>query len=538
MNNQSPLFGGHNAYTSDPLLMLVVSGLSAKSKTELETHGKWVASPEVIELARMANNHVPALKTHNANGDRIDQVEFHPAWQAFMRKSKAMGLGGSLWEQGEQDKGQRHMSRAAKLFLTAEAEMGHLGPIITSNASIASLAKTPDIAKEWLPLIVSRKYDSTQKPPAQKSGVTIGLATTERHCGGDLQQMKTIAAPSGDGIWKLNGDKWFISAPMCDAFLVVAKTPKGPTCFLMPRLLPNGDNNGFQIQRLKDKLGNRSNASCVVNLVDALGQLVGVEGQGLATIAQMQNLIRADSAITSTALMRASVHEAIEHCRNRAVAGVKLIDQPLMQRVLADMALDVAASTVLSFRLAQSFDRAGANPSEQAFSRLMTPIIKYWTTKITPSVIAECLECKGINGYVEDSNLERHYREAPLNGLWEGAGNQLCLDVLDIISKSPETLDAVLTSLERDLGGQAASKTVDVIRTAYSMALDDKGSARILTEQLALTAAAAELKRIGLTELADSFIETRLGGLWRSTYGMLDTRQNASSIINALYPKA
>lgn len=537
MNNQSPIFGGHNTYTGDPLLMLVVSGLSATSKTELESYGKWTGSHEVIELARLANNHVPTLKTHNPNGDRIDQVEFHPAWQAFMRKSKTMGLGGSLWEQGVQDKGQRHMSRAAKLFLTSEVEMGHLGPIITSNASVASLIKSPDIAKEWLPLIVSRQYDSTQKSPAKKSGVTIGLATTERHCGVDLQNIKTLATPSNDGIWKLNGDKWFVSAPMCDAFLVLAKTPQGPSCFLMPRLLPNGENNGFQLQRLKEKLGNRSNASCVVNLVDSLGQLVGVEGQGLAAIAEMQNLIRVDSAITSTGLMRVSVQEAIEHCRNRAVAGVKLIDQPLMQRVLADMALDVAASTVLSFRLAQSFDRAGANPAEQAFSRLMTPVIKYWTTKIAPSVIAECLECKGINGYVEDGNLARHYREAPLNSLWEGSGNQLCLDVLDIISKNPEVLDAVLTSLERDLGGQAASKTVDVIRTAYSMALDDKGSARILTEQLALTAAAAELKRIGLTELADSFIETRLGGLWRSTYGMLDTRQNASSIIKALYPK-
>lgn len=540
MNNQSPIFGGHNAYTGDTLLMLVSSALPAESKEELEKLGKWVGSSDVLELARLANTHIPVLKTHNAKGDRLDQVEFHPSWQAFMRKSKASGLGGSLWEQGAKDKGQRHLSRATKLFVTAEAESGHLGPIITTNASIAALIKSPSIVKEWMPLVVSRKYDSSQKAPANKAGVTIGLATTERQAGADLQNIETTATPGGAqnrGIWKINGAKWFVSAPMCDAFLVLAKTPKGPSCFIMPRLLPNGNNNGFQLQRIKDKIGNRSNASCEVNLVNALGQLVGVEGQGIATLAEMQNQIMVDSAITSTGIMRVSVWEAVEHCRHRTVSGAKLIDQPLMQRVLADMAIDVAACTVLSFRLAQSYDRSGANPTEQAYSRIMTPVIKYWTSKIAPSVIAECLESVGVNGYVEDSNLARHYREAPMNSLWEGGGNKHCLDAIALISKRPEMLDAILSTLERDLGGKAASKTVDVIRTAHAMAVDDKGSARILTEQLALTAAAAELKRIGLTELADAFIETRLGGLWRSTYGMLDTRQNAKSIVNALYPE-
>lgn len=539
-NNQSPIFGGHNAYSGDTLLMLVSSSLPTDSKAELENLGKWVGSVDVLELARLANSHRPILKTHNAKGDRVDQVAFHPSWQAFMRKSKAAGLGGSIWEQGAKDKGQRHLSRAAKLFMTAEVEMGHLGPMITSNASIATLIKSPNIVKEWLPLIVSRKYDSSYNAPAKKTSVTIGLATTERQAGVDLQNINSTATPDGaknSGIWKINGAKWFVSAPMCDAFLVLAKTPKGPTCFLMPRILPNGNNNGFQLQRLKEKMGNRSNATCEINLVNALGQMVGIEGQGIAAIAEMRNLILVDSSVTSAGLMRAGVWEAVEHCRHRTVSGTKLIDQPLMQRVLADMAIDVAASTVLSFRLAQSYDRGGANPTEQAYSRLMTPVIKYWTTKIAPSILAECLECIGINGYAEESNVARQYREAPLNGLWEGGGNKHCLDVIDLISQRPEILDAVLSTLERDLGGQAASKTVNVIRTAHAMAVDDKGSARILTEQLALTAAAAELKRIGLTELADAFIETRLGGLWRSTYGMLDTRQKAQSIINALYPQ-
>lgn len=540
MSNQSPIFGGHNTYTGDTLLMLLSSGLPADTKADLEKHGKWTGSSDVLELARLANTQTPTLKTHNVKGDRIDQVEFHPSWQAFMRKSKSIGLGGSIWEQDAKNKGQRHLSRASKLFMSAQAEMGHLNPIITSNASIASLIKTPSIVKEWLPLVISRKYDSGQNAPAKKAGVTIGLATTERQSGSDLRNIQTVATPEGaktSGIWKLNGAKWFVSAPMCDAFLVVAKTPIGPTCFLVPRILPSGKNNGFQLQRLKEKLGNRSNATCEVNLVNALGQMVGTEGQGLTVIAEMQNQILVDSTITSAGLMRTSVWEAVEHCRHRTVSGSKLIDQPLMQRVLADMAIDVAASTVLSFRLAQAYDRGSANPTEQAYARLMTPVIKYWTTKIAPTVLAECMECVGVNAYSQYSNLARHYSEAPLNGLWEGGGNKHCLDVISLISQRPEILDAVLSTLERDLGGQAASKTVDVIRTAHSMAVDDKGSARILTEQLALTAAAAELKRIGLTELASAFIETRLGGLWRSTYGMLDTRQNAKSIVNALYPE-
>lgn len=540
MNNQSPIFGGHNAYNGDTLLMLVSSALPATSKDELEKLGKWTGSADVLELARLANTNAPILKTHNANGDRLDQVEFHPSWQAFMRKSKSVGLGGSIWEQGTTDKGQRHLSRAAKLYMTAQAEIGHLGPIITTNASIAALIKSPSIVKEWLPLVTSRKYDSNHKAPANKTGVTIGIATTERQAGADLQAIETTAVPQNaqnQGIWKLNGAKWFVSAPMCDAFIVLANTPKGPSCFIMPRLLPNGSNNGFHLQRLKEKLGNRSNASCEVNLVNALGQLVGAQGQGIGVIAEMQNQIMVDSAITSTGLMRASLWQAVEHCRHREVSGAKLIDQPLMQRVLADMAIDVAACTVLSFRLAQSYDRAGANPTEQAYSRIMTPVIKYWTSKIAPTVTAECLECVGVNGYIAESNLARHYTEAPFNSLWEGGGNKHCLDAISLIAQRPEMLDAILSTLERDLGGKASSKTVDVIRTAHAMAVDDKGSARILVEQLALTAAAAELKRIGLTELADAFIETRLGGLWRSSYGMLDTRQNAKSIVNALYPE-
>ncbi|MFK7902414.1 MAG: acyl-CoA dehydrogenase family protein [Nitratireductor sp.] len=537
-SNQAPIFGGHNAYKADPLLMLVSSALTNATKAELEKLGNWAGSKEVMDLARLANLNTPILKSHDLNGDRSDQIEFHPAYQAFMRKSFANGLHSSPWDQSPKDKGQKQLARATSLYLTAGVESGHLEAVSSTNASIATLLKAPSLIKEWLPLLVSRKYDSSNNAPAKKSAITISSAFSERQSGSDLTNITTTASTTGDGIWRLKGNKWFVSAPMSDAFLVAAKTPKGISCFLMPRLLPNGENNQFQLTNIKDNLGNRSNAACEAQLNDALAQIIGKEGEGIAAIAEMQKLVRLDSSIISCAVMHNSVWEAVEHCRHRIVGGAPLIEQPLMQRVLADMALDVAASKMLCFRLVSAMDRSGANPSEKAYATLMTPVIKYWTNKLVPAITSEAMECVGVKALNNEANIARHYKDAPINGLWEGAGNQLCLETLDLISKRPEILDSVLVNLERDLGGQSASKTIDVIRTASTMAKEDRGSARILIEQLALTAAASELKRIGLTELADSFIETRLGGLWRSSYGMLDSRQNAQSILKALYPKS
>jgi putative acyl-CoA dehydrogenase len=305
---------------------------------------------------------------------------------------------------------------------------------------------------------------------------------------------------------------------------------------MMPRILPDGELNGMRIQRLKNKLGNRSNASSEIEFKDALAYLVGEEGKGIATIMEMVTLTRLDCSVFSTGLIRTSLAEAVHHTRHRSAFGKKLIDQPLMERVLADMSLDAVASAALVFRLAKAFDRAGANPEEAAYVRLMTPVIKYWTCKIAPALIGEALECLGGNGYVEAGNLARHYREAPLNGIWEGAGNIMCLDVMRVLSKSKNILDAVLDNLQQDLGGANAAKTIDVIRTAAKMTMEDPGSARILVEQLALTAAAAELTKLGAGQTAQAFIETRLGGLWRNTYGMLDNRYNAREIINKNFP--
>jgi len=540
--NQSPVFGGHNAWSDDPLLMRVASALPKAVKTGLDQYGKWLGAPETLELARLANKNLPQLKTHDSKGNRIDQVEYHPSYHAFMRKSVAEGLHSSLWENGPEENGHRHVARGTRFFMASGVELGHLCPITMTSACVAALMTSPEIADEWLPLITSRKYDPSSRSPVQKTGVTFGMGMTEKQGGTDVRANTTRAEPAGDGVWQLVGHKWFFSAPMSDAFLVLAQMPydgnqSGLGCFLVPRKLSDGRDNGMRLQRLKDKLGNRSNASSEVEFHGSFGQLVGEPGAGISTILKMVSLTRLDCAMGSVGLMRAALWEAVDHCRYREVMGAKLIDQPLMQRVLADMALDVAAATALAFRLCQSYDRAGANPSEAAYARLMTPVIKYWNCKIATPLINEAMECLGGNGYVEEGNLARQLREAPLNAIWEGSGNVMCLDVLRVMEKDPAVIDNVLASLERDLGGQSAAKTVDVIRTAASMAANDPGSARILTEQLALTAASAELKRIGLVDLADAFIETRLGGLWRNTYGMLDTRQNAVEILKALYPE-
>ncbi len=539
--NQSPVFGGHNTWSDDPLLMRIASALPAQVRDGFAQYGKWLGAKETIELARLANKHGPELKTHDSKGNRVDTVEFHPSYHAFMRKSVSVGMHSSVWELTPEENGHRHVTRGVRFYMTSEVELGHLCPITMTSACVAAMKTNPELADEWLPLITSRKYDPSNKAPVQKSGITIGMGMTEKQGGTDVRANTTIAIPAGNGVWQLTGHKWFFSAPMCDAFLVLAQVKEGDQelglgCFLVPRKLSDDRGNGLELQRLKDKLGNRSNASSEVEFNGSYGQLIGEVGKGIQTIIQMVNLTRLDCAMGSAGLMRGALWEAVEHTRHRHVAGVALIDQPLMQRVLADMALDVAAATALAFRLAQAVDRSAANPAEAAYVRLMTPVIKYWNCKIATPLIYEAMECLGGNGYVEEGNLARHLREAPLNGIWEGSGNVMCLDVLRVLGKEPEALDTVLASLSRDLGGEGADKTVDVIRTAGKMAQSDPGSARILTEQLALTAAGAELKRIGLGEMADAFIETRLGGLWRNTYGMLDTRQNAASILRQLYP--
>jgi len=534
--NQSPHYAGFNAYNADPMLQLVTRALPEQLKEGFAKLGQWAGHAETIKLAALANDNPPELHTYDAKGNRLDKVEFHPAWHALMRKSVENGLTNSIWVGNEAEKGNSNLARAIRFYMIAGVEMGHLCPITMTNASVPSLNASPEVLASWLPKIQSAKYDPSNKPRDKKHGVLIGMGLTEREGGSDVRSNKTQAQPLENGLWRINGQKWFMSAPMNDAFLVLAQTQEGMGCFLLPRILDDGSTNGLEFQRLKDKLGNKSNASSEVVFNNSIGHLLGKAGDGIKTIMEMVTLTRLDCALGSGGLMRTSLAEAVHHCRHRHAFGKPLIEQPIMQRVLADLTLDCAAASALCFRLASAFDKAPEDPAEAAYARLMTPVIKYWVCKLAPSLIYEAMECLGGNGYVETGNLARHYREAPLNAIWEGSGNIMCLDIMRVLSSSNEIAETVLYSLERDMATPNADKTIAVIRSATQMAAEDQGSARILVEQLAYTAAAAELNRLGAGDTAAAFMETRLGGLWRSTYGMLDNRYNAAKIIDENFP--
>ncbi len=535
VTNQPPLIWGTNAWRGDPLLVQLSEDFSDPVRKDLDAIGRFVMSAEAQDLARLANTETPKLRTHDRQGHRVDVVEFHPAYHALMRRSIANGLHSSVWENGEAEVGRRHQVRAARFYMTAELECGHLCPITMTSASLAALMASPKLFREWAPRVTTRKYDQAQKPPVEKAGLTLGMGMTEKQGGTDVRANTTKAERTGNGFYRITGHKWFMSAPMCDAFLVLAQAPEGLSCFLVPRLLSDGRGNGFHFQRLKDKLGNRSNASSEVEFVGAVGELVGEPGAGVKTIMDMVTLTRLDCALASSGLMRAGLAEAVHHTRHRMVFGKNLVDQPLMQRVLADMALDVAGATALSFRLARAFDEAADSRGEAAFVRAMTPVVKYWVCKIAPSLLYEAMECLGGNGYVEEAPLARYYREAPVNAIWEGSGNVMALDVLRVLKSGPSLFDEVLAGIDRDLGPPGKG-TTDVLRAAIEVAQSDEGSARMLTEQLALAAAAAELRRLGAGRIADAFIETRLAGQWRGTYGMITARHDCRMIIDTLYP--
>ncbi len=533
--NQSPLLNGNSAWRADPLLVQLAESCPDPIRREFDQLGRYVRSSEAQELARLANTETPKLKTHDRQGNRVDLVEYHPSYHALMRRSIAVGLHASAWENNPAEAGKRHQIRAMRFYLTAQLECGHLCPITMTSASLAALMSSPKLFREWAPRVTTRKYDQSQKPPVQKNGLTIGMGMTEKQGGTDVQTNTSRAERVGNGFYRLTGHKWFMSAPMSDAFLMLAQANEGLSCFLVPRILGDGSHNGLHFQRLKDKLGNRSNASSEVEFSGSIAEMVGEPGSGVKTIMDMVTLTRLDCAVANAGLMRAAMSEAVHHTRHRKVFGKALYDQPLMQRVLADMALDVAGATALSIRLARSFDEAANSTGEAAFARSMTPVVKYWVCKIAPSLVYEAMECLGGNGYVEEGPLARYYREAPVNAIWEGSGNVMALDVLRVLRRAPQLFDDVLIGIARDLG-PAGKGTLGVLRAALQVASSDEGSARLLTEQLAIAAAAAELRRLGAGQIADAFVESRLAGQWRSTYGMLDARHDARMILDTLYP--
>ncbi len=532
--NQSPPYGGANLFEADPLLDSVASGFPDRVRADLSELGGFWGTHEAREFARLANRHPPELERYSAQGERIDQVNFHPAYHALMRRSVLAGLHCSAFDDAEDEAGLRHRARAMRLYMTAQTECGHLCPMTMTNAALATLQHAPDLMKTWGPGILSRSYDRNFRPIEEKRGVTIGMGMTEKQGGTDVRANTTRAEPEEGGLYRLTGHKWFFSAPMSDAFLVLAQAAEGLTCFLMPRFLPDGSVNAIRLERLKDKLGNRSNASAEVEFDAASAWRVGAEGRGIQTILDMVTLTRLDCAVASAGLMRGEFAEAVHHVRHRAAFGKALFEQPLMMRVLADMALDLVAALALSMRLAEAFDMAAEHPAEAAYARLMTPTIKYWVCKTAPAFLYEAMECLGGNGYVEESPLPRLYREAPVNAIWEGSGNVMALDVVRA-SKAEGVLQHVITTIGGELG-PGSKAALDVLLAAAGVAAEDEGSARILVEQLALTAAAAALRRDYAPAFADAYIETRLGRPWRSTYGQLDARFDARRIVEYVAP--
>ncbi len=505
--NQSPPYENVDLFLSDASLQDAVKANGAASElSALAAFGRQWGTADMFALARAANENPPKLKTFDAKGYRSDTVEFHPAYHRFMRESIAAGLHASTWTpSGDRAPAPAEVVRAARFYMAAQVETGHLCPITMTRAALAALAIEPELAARVIPKVVTRNYDSLFRPWRDKSGMTLGMGMTEKQGGTDVRANTTVATPDGDA-YSVVGHKWFLSAPMCDAFLILAQAPGGLTCFLLPRFRLDGSVNALRFQRLKDKLGNRSNASGEVEFTDAFAWRVGEEGAGIRTILQMVQLTRLDCAIASAGLMRMALAQAVHHCRYRNVFGKKLYDQPMIRAVLADLALEVEAATALVFRLARAFDSAGADPAEAAYARIMTPATKYWICKRAPGLVVEAMECLGGNGYVEESILPRLYREAPVNAIWEGAGNVMCLDVLRALRGDRET--AVAAALARDAG--VAGPTMNQTHEA---------DARAVVGKLALLASAAALKANAPAPVAEAFIPSRLTRPHDAIYG-------------------
>jgi putative acyl-CoA dehydrogenase len=485
---------------------------------------------------RLANENTPKLRTFDARGNRRDEVEFHPAYHELMARSAHAGVHNSTWNaQGKPAGGAAEVVRAAKFYIAAQVETGHLCPITMTRASVAALAAQPDLLASTMPVIGTRAYDPSFAPWPTKRGMTLGMGMTEKQGGTDVRSNATRARRDGDA-YRITGHKWFMSAPMCDAFLVLAQADEGLTCFFMPRFTPDGSVNAMAFQRLKDKLGNRSNASSEVEFADAYAMRVGDEGKGIRTIIQMVQLTRQDCAIASAGLMRSGLAHALHHARHRSVFQKHLADQPLMQAVLSDMALHVEASIALVMRLCRSFDRAPDDPNEAAFMRLMTPAVKYWVCKSAPGFLYEAMECLGGNGYVEEGILARHYRESPVNAIWEGSGNVMCLDVLRALSREAEAATAVLQGLVQETKGlPGADDAVAFIGKAFRRP-DSERVARLAVEKLALLAAVAALNKVS-PQHAELFAATRLAGNHGGMYGAVDlANQDIRGLLDRALP--
>jgi putative acyl-CoA dehydrogenase len=520
--NQSPPLVDVDLFALDrPLADTVVANGGTSALRELSEFGQHWGSAAMAERGRLANENTPKLRTFDSRGNRRDEVEFHPAYHELMARSAHAGLHNSTWTaDGRPAGGASEVVRAAKFYMASQVETGHLCPVTMTRASVAALAAQPDLLARTMPVIGTRSYDPIFAPWPTKRGMTLGMGMTEKQGGTDVRSNMTRAEADGDA-YRIAGHKWFMSAPMCDAFLVLAQADGGLTCFFMPRFRPDGTVNEIEFQRLKDKLGNRSNASSEVEFAGAWAIRVGEEGKGIRTIIQMVQLTRQDCAIASAGLMRSGLAHALHHARHRSVFQKHLADQPLMQAVLSDLALHIEASVALVMRLCRSFDRAPHDQSEAAYMRLLTPAIKYWVCKSAPGFLFEAMECLGGNGYVEEGILARHYRESPVNAIWEGSGNVMCLDVLRALSREAEAASAVLQVLAVEAAGlPGAADAVAFIGRTFRRP-DSEPTARLAVEKLALLAAAVALNKI-TPHHAELFAATRLAGSHGSMYGAVD----------------
>jgi putative acyl-CoA dehydrogenase len=500
--------------------------------------GATLGASETVALGFAANENPPRLHAYDRFGHRRDEIEFHPAWHSLMAIAVGAGLHSSPWAAPRPG---AHVARAAGTYMLTQIESGVYCPIAMTYGSVPTLRRNEALARDWLPRIFATQYDPRFVPAGQKSANLIGMAMTENQGGSDLRTNVTRAVAASDGgerrAYRVTGHKWFMSAPMCDAFLILAQTERGPACFLLPRFAPDGSLNAIRINRLKDKLGNRSNASAEVEFFDAYAELIGEEGRGIPIIIEMSTYTRLDCAIGSSGLMRQAVAQAVHHARHRLAFQKKLVDQPLMTNVLADLVLETEAAVALSFRLARAYDQSDA--AAQLFRRAVTPAAKFWICKRAPALAFEAMEVLGGSGYVEECVLPRIYRETPVNSIWEGSGNVMCLDVLRAIGREPDAAAIILAEVrdaataDRRLNAFAAMLEQRLAKPA----LADESQARLLARDLVLALGAALLVRHAPAAVADAFCAARLGEDRGGAFGLLPHGIDAHAIVGRAAPE-
>ena len=536
--NQPPPLQDYDVFGADAALVEATEREGAAWAVEdLSVLGRLAGSPEAIAWGFDANRNPPELRTHDRYGNRVDEVVYHPAYHELMQVAVGHGLAGAPWAV---DRPGAHVARAAGFITWQQVDPGHFCPVSMTYSVVPALRHAPELSAEWEPRLVARAYDPRNVPGPDKPGVLAGMGMTEKQGGSDVRANTTRAEPAGDGSWLLTGHKWFCSAPMCDVFLMLAQAPQGLSCFLVPRWLPSGERNaGFRLQRLKDKLGNRSNASSEVELDRAVAWPVGEEGRGVRTIIDMVGHTRLDCVLGATSTVRQATAQAMHHAAHRSAFGKVLIDQPLMRVVLADLAVESEANTLTALRLARAFDEAArGDEGADAFRRVACAVGKYWVCKRQPTVVGEALECLGGNGYVEESIMPRLFRESPLNGIWEGSGNVICLDVLRALAREPLALDAFLAELDAAAGADRhLDAAVARVRTELGDPEGIEARARRVVEAMALALQGSLLVRFGHPAVADAYCASRLARDEGFALGTLPSTIDVGTIVERAQPK-